>query len=252
MIRVHAGVDLSFTSHIPLFSKVTFLEILKMKLSWRWAVLMLLCMMVANVQAQRVPGNLRDDLRELVQTPAIPGYEQQLAAQIAARLQSYSPKTDNMGNLLVTIGSGTPHRLIVAPMDEPGFVISGITDDGYVRVQRLPQTGSLPLFNELYSAQPVKIGTTQQKWIPGAVAGLSIHLQPGRQHPPSAADLDDTFIDMGASSAQEVRAAGVDLLSPMAIERRFYEMGNAQWAAPAIGDRFGDAVLLELLRHLDP
>ena len=137
-------------------------------------------------------------------------------------------------------------------MDEPGFVISGMTDDGYLRVQRLPQTGALPLFNELYSAQPVRIGTAQQKWIPGAVAGLSIHLQPGRQHPPSAADLDDTFIDIGAASTREVRAAGVDLLSPMALERRFFEMGNAQWTAPAIGDRFGDAVLLELLRHLDP
>src|SRR5438270_11275053 len=102
-----------------------------MKSSWRGAVLMWLCMFAACVQAQKVPGNLRDDLRELVQTPAIPGYEQQLAAQIAARLQSYSPKTDNMGNLLVTIGSGTPHRLIVAPMDEPGVVISGITDGGY-------------------------------------------------------------------------------------------------------------------------
>ena len=223
-----------------------------MKSSWRGAVLMSLCMVVAGVQAQKIPGNLRDDLKEMVQTPAIPGYEQQLAALITARLQSYSPKTDNLGSVLVTIGTGTPHRLIVAPMDEPGFVISGITDQGYLRVQRLPQTGSLPLFNELYSAQPVKIGTAQQKWIPGAVAGLSVHLQPGRQHPPSAADLDDTFIDMGAANKQEVRDAGIDLLSPMVIERRFFEMGNAQWTSPAIGDRFGDAVLLEVLRHLDP
>src|ERR1051326_4472646 len=84
-------------------------EMLKMKTSWRCAVLMSLCMVVASVQAQKVPGNLRDDLKELVQTPAIPGYEQQLAALITARLQSYSPKTDNMGSILVTVGTGTPH-----------------------------------------------------------------------------------------------------------------------------------------------
>ena len=60
------------------------------------------------------------------------------------------------------------------------------------------------------------------------------------------------YVDIGANTAQEVRAAGVDLLSPMAIERWFYEMGNANWTSPAIGDRFGVAVLLELFRHLDP
>src|SRR5947209_4753455 len=215
------------------------------------AVLMLLCMAVV-VHAQKVSGNLRDDLKELVQTPAIPGYEQELAEKITAKLQSYSPKHDNLGSVIVTVGAGSPRRLIVAPMDEPGFVTSGITDEGYLRVQRLPQAGSLPLFNELYSAQPVEIGAAQQKWISGAVAGLSIHLQPARQHPPSAADLDDMYVDIGATSAQEARAAGVDLLSPMVIERKFFEMGNATWTSPAIGDRFGAAILLELLRHLDP
>jgi hypothetical protein len=128
-----------------------------------------LCLITAVTgMAQKIQGNLKDDLREFVQTPAIPGYEQQLATRISARLQSYSPKTDEMSNVVVTVGSGSPHRLIVAPMDEPGYVISGITNDGYLRVQRLPQTGVLPLFNELYSAQPVRVGAAGQRWIPGA------------------------------------------------------------------------------------
>ncbi len=218
---------------------------------------MSLCLITALIgMAQKIqgklPGSLKDDLREFVQTPAIPGYEQQLAASISSRLRSYSPKTDEMSNVSVTVGSGSPHRLIVAPMDEPGYVISGITDDGYLRVQRLPQTGALPLFNELYSAQPVKVGATGQKWIPGAVAGLSLHLSPGRQNPPSAADLDNIFVDIGASSAQEARAAGVDLLKPMVLDRQFFEMASGQWTSAAIGDRFGDAALVEMLRQLDP
>jgi putative aminopeptidase FrvX len=214
-------------------------------------VVLLAVLFVSTLEAQKVPGSLRDDLRDLVQTPAIPGYEQELAAKITARLKAYSPKSDNVGNVIVTIGSGAPSRLLVAPMDEPGYVISGITDDGYLRVQRLPQNGALPLFNELQSAQPVKIGTGTGKWIWGSVGGLSIHLQPGRQHPPSAADLDNVFIDIGATSSKEARATGADLLSPMAVDRTFYEMGNGQWASPAIGDRFGDAALLEVLRQLD-
>jgi putative aminopeptidase len=223
-----------------------------MRSCWRLLIFVLMWVLAVELQAQKVPGNLKDDLREFVETPAIPGYEQELAGKIATRLQAYSPKTDNLGDVIVTVGTGSPHRLVIAPMDEPGFVVSGITDQGYLRIQRLPQLGSLPLFNELYSAQPVKIGTAQQTWISGAVAGLSIHLQPGRQHPPSAADLDDVYVDIGAKDAQEARAGGADLLSPLVLDRKFYEMGSAQWASPAIGDRFGDAVLVELLRQLDP
>jgi putative aminopeptidase len=72
-----------------------------------------------------------EDLRALVETPAVPGYEQQVAAKIVERVKSISPQlkviTDQQSNVTVTIGSGSPHRLIAAPMDEPGYVVSGIT-----------------------------------------------------------------------------------------------------------------------------
>jgi len=207
--------------------------------------------LAVSASAQKIPGTLSDDLRDFVQTPAVPGYEQELAAKISKRLESLKPRTDEMSNVIVTIGSGSPHRLIVAPVDEPGYVVSGITNDGYLRLQRLPQGGQLPLFNELYSAQPVKV-RAGDKWIDGAVAGVSIHLQPQVQHPPSPADLDNMYVDIGAENEQQVRAAGVDLLSPLAIERNAFEMANEKWTAPAIGDRFGDAVLVEVLRNLDP
>src|SRR5579864_7767520 len=195
--------------------------------------------------AQTVSGSFEEDLRAFVHTPAVPGYEQELAAKIVLRLAAFKPKTDEMANVVVTVGSGSPHRLIVAPMDEPGYVVSGITSDGYLRVQRLPQGGALPLFNELYSAQPVIIGTGQQKWISGAVAGLSIHLQPQVQHPPSASDLDNIYVDIGAANEQQARATGADVLSPMTLDRNVYAMANGNWTSPAIGDRFGVAILVE-------
>ncbi|HSM85792.1 MAG TPA: M20/M25/M40 family metallo-hydrolase [Candidatus Limnocylindrales bacterium] len=191
----------------------------------------------------------------LVETPAVPGYEQELVGKITGLIKAISPKsyasrTDNQGNVTITIGSGAPHRLIAAPLDEPGFVVSGITPEGYLTLQRLPQGGNLPLFNELYAAEPVKIGTPDHKWINGAVAGISIHLLPQRQHPPSMADLDNMYVDVGATSAAQARAGGADVLSPVAIDRKFYIAGG-EWAAPAIGDRFGAAALLEVLRNLD-
>ena len=197
-------------------------------------------------------GDLTDDLKEFVATPAVSGYESQLAEKIRAKIVSLHPTVDNLGNVIVTVGTGSPHRLIVTPIDEPGFVVSGITDDGYLRVQRLPQNGLPPIFNELYGAQPVKVETTTGKWIDGVVAGLSVHLQPGRQNPPRLTDLENIYVDIGATSAAEARKAGVDNLSPIAINRRLFDLASQKLAGASIGDRFGAAALVELLRELDP
>ncbi len=208
----------------------------------------------AAAQATRpaTGGSLEDDLKEFVATPAVSGYESQLADKIRAGIASLHPTVDNLGDVIVTIGSGSPHRLIVTPIDEPGFVTSGITDDGYLRVQRLPQNGLPPIFNELYGAQPVKVETTTGKWIDGVVAGLSVHLQPGRQNPPRLTDLENLYVDIGATSAAEARKAGVDNLSPIAINRRLFDLASQKMAGASIGDRFGAAALVELLRELDP
>jgi putative aminopeptidase len=48
-----------------------------------------------------------------------------------------------------------------------------------------------------------------------------------------------------------VRQAGVEILDPISIERHLYEMGYGRMTAPAIGDRFGCAALVEMLQHLD-
>jgi putative aminopeptidase len=196
--------------------------------------------------------SLFEQIRQLVETPAVAGYEQELSSKIAALLAARKPRTDSLGDVTVTVGSGTPHRLIVAPLDEPGFVVSGITPEGYLTLQRLPQLGNLPLFNELYAAQPVRIETAQHKWINGSVAGLSIHLAPQRQHPPSMADLDNMYVDVGATSEAQARNAGADVLSPVALDRKLYQLGNGRLASPAIGDRFGAAALLQLLTMIDP
>ena len=201
-----------------------------------------------------VTGTFATDMREFVATPSVPGYEAQLSEKIRGEVAALHPAVDNLGDVTVTIGSGAPHRLIVTPIDEPGYVVSGITDDGYLRLQRLPQSSASlpPIFNTLYSAQPVKIGTTNGKWIDGVVAGLSVHLQPGREDAPKASDIDNMYVDVGASSAAEARKAGVDLLSPVAIDRYSAGLSDTEIAGASIADKFGAAALLEMLREIDP
>jgi putative aminopeptidase len=210
----------------------------------------------AAAQSQIPPGEhgaLPSEMEELVATPAVSGYETQLTAKIGSDLKRFHPVTDNLGDVIVTIGSGAPHRLMVTPIDEPGYVVSEIAPGGYLRVQRLPPGGGLPpIYNELYSAQAVKIGIASGKWIDGVVAGLSVHLQGGRTDPPKAGDIENFYVDIGAASAEEVRKAGVDVLNPIVINRRLMKLGYGQMAGASIGDRFGAAAVLQLLGGIDP
>jgi putative aminopeptidase len=184
------------------------------------------------------------------ETPAVSGYEQPSASEIRSSIKVFSPQTDNLGNVYVTLGTGAPHRLIVAPIDQPGYVVSEITSDGYLRVQRLPQRAPNAVFDLLHAAQPVWIVTRDAKRIPGVFSGLSVHLQPGRQNAPTMAHLDEMYVDIGASSVEEVRAAGVDLLDPITLIQYPQVIGTNEIAGLGTGDRFGRSVLLELLHLL--
>jgi putative aminopeptidase FrvX len=57
--------------------------------------------------------------------------------------------------------------------------------------------------------------------------------------------LDDMYVDIGATSADEVRAAGVDLLDAVMLNAWPQSLGE-QMAGPGLGDLFGVAVLREL------
>jgi putative aminopeptidase FrvX len=190
------------------------------------------------------------DPNRVYEIPAVTGYEQTLAGMIREQLKELSPKTDNLGNVYVNVGSGAPHRLIVTSMDEPGYVVSDITRDGYLRVQRLPQAAPNAVFDLLHATQPVWIMTRSGKNVSGVFAGLSIHLEPARQNPPKMSHPDEIYVDVGASSAEEVRAAGVDLLDPIALSRKSQPIGSSGVAGPGVGDRFGCETLLALLSHI--
>lgn len=191
----------------------------------------------------------RVDLSRLAQIPAVSGYEQPLIEEIRGALISLSPKTDRLGNLWVTVGSGSPHRLLVTPVDEPGYVASEITPDGFLRVQRLPQAAPNPVFDTLHFAQPIWVITRSGGKVPGVFAGLSVHLAPARVNPPKMNHPDEMYVDIGASGASEVRRAGVDLLDPIALERNWFPLGQGE-AGPAVGDRFGCAAFANLLERI--
>ena len=214
---------------------------------------MLLCLLPLVSAAVDEVTHVARVLLELAGTPGVSGYENGVTSWLLDTLEPFNPQVDNLGNVTVTLGTGAPHRLLVTHIDEPGYVVSAITPDGFLRVQRLPQAGVHPWFDLLHSAQPVEILTRSGKLVPGVVAGLSTHLQPGRESPADKRTdhLDRIFIDVGARSADEVRELGVDLLDPLTLEKETYLLARNELVAPFASDRAGAAALVRLVEGMD-
>ncbi|HVS77375.1 MAG TPA: hypothetical protein VHE11_10605, partial [Steroidobacteraceae bacterium] len=189
------------------------------------------------------------DLAALSRIPAVSGYEQALSAAIAHDLAALHPNTDNLDDVWVTVGRGSPHRLIVAAIDQPGYVVSQITPQGYLRVQRLPQVPPNAVFDTLSFAQPVRVQTASGALV-GGFAGLSIHLAPRRLNPPDMSHIDELYLDIGARSAARARAAGADLLDPVSFAQAPMTVGADDEAGAGAGDRFGWEALLEAARNI--
>ena len=196
--------------------------------------------------ASQVPGQSNVGLAEhpnmAADIPAVTGHEAAASKALIGLLSDLHPKTDNLGNVYATIGSGTPHRLIAVVIDQLGYVVSEITFNGYLRVQRLPQAAPNAVFDSLNFAQPMVVFAASGKQVPGVFAGLSVHLQPGRPNPPKMNQVEELYVDIGATNEAEVRAAGVDLLDPIALRQRSMTVGDGEIAGPgAVEHIAGDA-----------
>jgi putative aminopeptidase FrvX len=216
------------------------------------ALLMPAMLLVFSQFAAAQTGTRRENLEPGALPVAVSGHEERLGAAIRERVKALAPKTDSMGNVYVTLGSGAPHKLIAVAMDEPGYVVSGITDDGYLRVQRLPQAAVTPVFDVLNFAQPVWILTRAGKQVNGVFAGLSVHLQPGRVGAPKMNHPDELYVDIGAKNAAQVHAAGVDVLDAVATQRTLLSVGPDDFSGQSAGDRSALRAALALIESVRP
>lgn len=178
-------------------------------------------------------ATLDDEVEAFLQVPAVVGREEPAADFLRGRLAGLPVEGDALGNLTVTVGSGSPRRLVACPMGEPGYVVSRILDDGYLRL--IPASG-VPmgaLWDQSHQGQTVVIGGSRG-WVPGAVVLPSVHLMQGRSRPPEKpVAVDDFWVDVGAESAAEVAELGIRLLDAVALIRRPVHLGNGLVAAPS-------------------
>ncbi len=182
-------------------------------------------------------------LRELTQTPGIASREDEIRAVVAGRLRPLvdSLSVDPVGNLIgVRSGEGGPRIAIIAHVDEIGFLVRHIDDQGFIRIQRVG--GFDP---RVLPAQRVKVQTRSGEFIAGV-------LQPGTkpihlQQPGDAKDLklDDLYVDVGLM-AEKVRER-VHVGDMVTLDRDLIEVGDTV-VSKAMDDRVGVFVMLEAIR----
>lgn len=85
---------------------------------------------------------LFNKIKEITEIQATSGYEAPMRDYLRARMVElgYTPETDGLGGIFVTKESKTenvPRVMIAAHMDEVGFMVSSIKEDGTLRVVTL-------------------------------------------------------------------------------------------------------------------
>lgn len=192
-------------------------------------------------------------LADLMRTPGVSGFETDVRQKIRAQLPTWAKSSvDEAGNLIVTVGEGKPHVLVCADMDEDGFFVSGITDDGYLRVHRVTTGVTNRLFEQMHYGQPAFIRTQSGKRVPGVIATASTHLQRGRDQSAVQKGLDDLWVDVGAQNRAEVEKLGIQMLDPVSLRERSQMLADNRLAGVAAQTRAGDLALLRLLEQIRP
>ena len=173
-----------------------------------------------------------------IRLDAPPGNEAATAATLMRALPGWH--TDPWGNLIRTVGTGTPRRVVACGLDYSAFVVSRISDNGYLRLRR---TGvpAHSLWNQFQEAQRVAIATATGRVI-GVVAVPNGHFAALHVADSLALTADQLWVDVGASSAAEVARLGITVLDPVFPDRPMWTFG-AYATGPAAGARAGCAAV---------
>jgi len=171
---------------------------------------------------------------------ASPGYERAATDRILAATTGWT--RDRAGNLIKRVGDGTPRRVVACGIDETGYAVSAITDDGYLRVHMNGNGRHPVLWDQYHEGQRVIVQAVDRtnpirtKHIAGVFAVKSNHLWRRRALDETPTSIENLWIDIGARSRAEAERMGVDVLNP--VVRDWPEWTFADWVAgPAAGNR---------------
>lgn len=182
-------------------------------------------------------------LEKICQTPGAPGYEQKIRKLILKEIEGLVDhvEVDNMGNIYaLKKGKSDKKVMIGAHMDEIGFIVTHIDDNGFIRFHTLGGFDPKTL-----TAQRVIIHGEEED-VMGVMAAKPIHVmtQEERNKNPK---ITDYFIDTGRP--KEAVEALVKVGDPITRERSFIQMGDCV-NSKSLDNRLAVYILIETLKSL--
>ncbi|AWB27179.1 zinc-binding metallopeptidase family protein [Halococcoides cellulosivorans] len=180
-------------------------------------------------------------LDDLLATTGPSGYEDRVQSVWTDAVEPIADRveTDAYGNAVATIDNGGPLLAIVGHADEIGYIVRDVTDDGFLRIDRIGGADST-----VSRGQHVTVETAGGP-IPGVIGQTAIHLRDADDD--GVPDIDEQHVDIGASDGDEASEL-VDRGDPVVIDQRVRELAGTRLAARGLDNRVGVWTAAETLR----
>ncbi|PYP64846.1 MAG: hypothetical protein DMD37_01110 [Gemmatimonadetes bacterium] len=182
-------------------------------------------------------------LGPLIESYGVSGMEAPVRETVKRLLPAWAkPETDTAGNLWLRVGQGEPLIVFVAHLDEIGFTVDSILDDGSLHLRT---RGGF--FSSLFEAQPALVHTTH-----GDVSGIFLPREPSRDSGPARRTPPPLRVSVGATTRAATQALGVAVGSTITMPKRFVRLAGSRATGRAMDDRVGSTAQILAVRHLDP
>ena len=181
--------------------------------------------------------DIKNTLRAVCEAFGPTGHETRVARVIEDMVKDYADEIryDALGNLIATRRGKGQRIMLAAHMDQIGFVVTAVDENGFLRIHPL---GGI--------ARNVTLG--RRVVFENGVEGV-IYFEQTSEGGSFDVDMTRMFIDIGASTREEALAR-VQVGDAATYAPGVVDMG-ARMASPAMDNRAGCAVLIELLRDVD-
>jgi endoglucanase len=186
-------------------------------------------------------------LKDFTEAVGIPGYEEEVRAVMLRYTEGIAEIThDQLGSFVAFLAGPArgPRVMLAGHMDEIGFMVRHITDDGFLRF--LPLGG---WWEQVVLGQRMQVLTSQGRII-GITGAKPPHLMEQEERG-KIVQKKDMYLDVGVSSKDEVAALGIRLGDPIIPISPFTIMANPKsYLAKAFDNRVGCALAVESLRAM--
>ena len=184
--------------------------------------------------------------KTLTELQGAPGDEKRVRTYMEEQLSKYADEIvyDNLGSIFgVKHGEG-PRVMVAGHMDEVGFMVTQITENGMIRFNPLGGW-----WNQVLLAQRVQI-MTKKGVVQGVIGSIPPHNLTDEQRK-KPMEIKNMLIDIGADDKENALAIGVapgDTIVPICP---FTPMANEKKIlAKAWDNRYGCGLAIELLKEL--